>query len=123
MKVQTGWNWKNFVSARLSYKYETANEEFQLQITSEIRARTASDMPLQNVNFHVSFATCVTINFEKVLSCSRKYMRSTGYYKNTNSARCRKKNWELVKFSAVFCLFVCFVFVFFTIYKNTAEDG
>ena len=106
MKVRTGWNWTNSVSVRLSYKYTTANEKCQLQITGKIRARTASDKGLQNVNFYVSFATCVTItcNFSKVSSCSRK-MYDVNRILQKHKQRALQKNWGLVRFSAVFCLF------------------
>lgn len=48
---------------------------------------------------------------KKFYHARAKYMTSTGYYKNTNSARYRK-NWRFVEFYAGF-LFACFCFLCF----------
>lgn len=110
MKVRTGWNWKNFVGARLPYKHATANEKCQLQITDEIWAQTVSDTPLQNVNFYVSFLLLLASQStsKNVSSCSRK-IYDVNRILQKHKQRTLQKNCGLVKFSAVLCLF-CFLF-------------
>lgn len=80
----------------------------QLQITGEIWAQTVSDTPLQNVNFYVSFLLLLASQStsKNVSSCSRKIYDVNRYYKNTNSARCRK----IVGLLSFPLFFVCFAF-------------
>ena len=115
------------MSARLSYKYASANEKCQLQITSEIRARTASDMRSQNANFYVAFATCVTINFEQVLSCSRKTYDVNRILQKHKQRALQKIIGGLLSFLPFFvCLLLLSLLknpIVSPIHKSTAEDG